>query len=101
VRSRPPLRVIPQSRTESKIVVLIPCLKEEKTIGKIEGGFSLQLPEAEVLAFDNGSADHTFEEDDTAGVAVWTERQRGRGACSPIYSRARIPENKVLSADRL
>jgi glycosyltransferase involved in cell wall biosynthesis len=48
-----------------KIVVLIPCFNESKTIAKVINDFSIELPDAEIFVFDNcstdGSADIAFD----------------------------------------
>ena len=37
----------------STIVVLIPCLNEEITIGKVIRDFQKSIPEAQIIVFDN------------------------------------------------
>ena len=44
-----------------KIVVLIPCLNEEKSIAEVIRGFKTELPQAEIIIFDNASTDRTAE----------------------------------------
>ena len=63
----------------TRVAVLIPCLDEEKTIGKVVRDFRSTLPEAEVYVFDNASADRTVEEAREAGALVFSERRRGKG----------------------
>lgn len=41
------------------IAVLIPCLNEEKTIGKVITDFQKALPDAHIYVYDNGSDDNT------------------------------------------
>ena len=43
------------------IAVVIPCLDEELTIGKVVGDMKAALPGAEIIVFDNGSTDRTAE----------------------------------------
>jgi glycosyltransferase involved in cell wall biosynthesis len=62
-----------------KIVVLIPCLNEERAIYKVVQDFKRELPQAEVIVFDNASIDHTVEEAQRAGATVITEQRRGKG----------------------
>ena len=52
-----------QAATYRDVAVLIPCLNEEKTIGKVVSDFRHVLEGARVLVFDNNSTD------DTAGIA--------------------------------
>jgi len=61
------------------VAVLIPCLNEEKTIGKVVRDFRSHLPEAEVYVFDNASVDRTVEKARQAGALVLSENRRGKG----------------------
>lgn len=61
------------------IAVLIPCLNEEQTIGKVVGDFRKYLPEARVIVYDNGSSDGTSRIAREAGAEVVCEPQRGKG----------------------
>lgn len=62
-----------------KITVVIPALNEEKTIAKVVRDFKHQLPEAEVIVYDNNSTDRTVEEAKKAGAKVLVQRRRGKG----------------------
>src|SRR5262245_20790392 len=62
-----------------RIAVLIPCLNEELTIGKVVRDFREQLPEAEVHVFDNASTDGTARVAEEAGAVVHLEPRRGKG----------------------
>ena len=64
---------------EPKIVVLIPCLNEEKTIAKVVRDFKNELPQAEIIVFDNNSIDRTEQEARAAGATVESEKRRGKG----------------------
>ena len=44
---------------KANIVVLIPCLNEEITIGKVIRDFQKSIPEAQIIVFDNNSTDRT------------------------------------------
>ena len=44
---------------KAKIVILIPCLNEEITIGKVIHDFQDAVPEAKIIVFDNNSTDRT------------------------------------------
>lgn len=62
-----------------KIVVLIPCLNEELTIGKVIEDFRRELPEAEIVVGDNGSTDLSAKLALAAGAVVLREPRRGKG----------------------
>ncbi|MBF0352468.1 MAG: glycosyltransferase [SAR324 cluster bacterium] len=68
-----------QSSKTQKIVVLIPCLNEEITIGKVIQDFKQHLPEAEIVVFDNNSTDRTAEIARQEGAVVIRESRRGKG----------------------
>jgi glycosyltransferase involved in cell wall biosynthesis len=59
--------------------VAIPCLNEEKTVGKVVADFRAALPEAEIVVYDNGSTDKTSERAAEAGARVATVSQPGKG----------------------
>ena len=61
------------------IAVLVPCLNEAQTVGRVVREFREQLPEARVYVFDNGSSDRTIEEAREAGAEVFVEPRRGKG----------------------
>jgi len=62
-----------------RIAVLIPCLNEESTIGKVVSDFRRELPEADIYVFDNGSTDETASVAAASGATVVHERRRGKG----------------------
>ncbi len=62
-----------------KIAVLIPCLNEEVTIGKVVRDFKHQLPQADIYVYDNNSTDRTRQEAEKAGAIVKFERRPGKG----------------------
>ncbi len=62
-----------------RIAVLIPCLNEEQTIGKVVRDFKAQLPQAEIYVYDNNSTDGTAAAAAAAGAIVRTEYRRGKG----------------------
>lgn len=63
----------------SKIVVLIPCYNEEKTIGKVVKDYKEALPEAEIYVYDNNSEDNTVQRAKEAGAIVRYEPRQGKG----------------------
>lgn len=64
---------------EHKIAVLIPCLNEEITIGKVIDDFRRELPSAAIYVFDNCSADATATVAVEHGAVVIKEPRRGKG----------------------
>lgn len=63
----------------NKIVVMIPCLNEEKTIGDVINDFRKELPGAEIYVFDNASTDSSAEIARKAGANVVSVSRRGKG----------------------
>lgn len=61
------------------IAVVIPCLNEEKTIGKVISDFRNELPEADIFVIDNGSTDGTADAAIEHGAHVIREDRRGKG----------------------
>ncbi|MCZ8129693.1 MAG: glycosyltransferase family 2 protein [Steroidobacteraceae bacterium] len=61
------------------VAVLVPCLNEEATIGKVVADFRRALPGATVFVYDNGSIDRTLEVARRAGAVVRREPLRGKG----------------------
>jgi len=66
------------SSTE-KIAILIPCLNEEITIGKVIQDFQKELPDAEIFVFDNNSTDRTASIALELGATVIEEKRPGKG----------------------
>ncbi|MGH0036315.1 MAG: glycosyltransferase family 2 protein [Myxococcota bacterium] len=64
---------------QPRVVVVVPCLDEELTIGKVVRDFRKALPEAEIYVFDNASSDATAEIARSAGARVVTSPLRGKG----------------------
>lgn len=61
--------------------VLIPCLNEEKTIGRVVTAFRQELPDAQIYVYDNASDDRTSEFAAQAGAIVRIAPERGRAMC--------------------
>lgn len=61
------------------VAVLIPCLDEERTIGKVVSDFRRALPGAAVYVYDNASTDGTARVASEAGALVRREPRRGKG----------------------
>ena len=64
---------------QSNIVVLIPCLNEEITIGKVIRDFKKSIPEAQIIVFDNNSTDRTVSIALESGAKVEKELRLGKG----------------------
>jgi len=64
---------------KSKIVILIPCLNEEITIGKVIHDFQEAIPEAKIIVFDNNSTDRTAAIARECGAEVTPESRPGKG----------------------
>ena len=64
---------------KATIVVLIPCLNEERTIGKVIQDFHAAIPEAKIIIFDNNSTDLTAAIAEKSGAEVITELRPGKG----------------------
>jgi len=62
-----------------KVVVLLPCYNESKTIRKVVEDFRQVLPDAEIYVFDNNSSDGSAEIARGAGAAVLSVKQQGKG----------------------
>ena len=62
------------------IEVIIPCLNEEKTVGKVIRDFQKSLPEARILVVDNNCTDKTAEIALESGADVMKCPQPGKGA---------------------
>jgi len=64
---------------KAKIVILIPCLNEEITIGKVIHDFQDTIPEAKIIIFDNNSTDRTAAIARECGAEVIPESHPGKG----------------------
>ena len=64
---------------ERKLAVVIPCLDEALTIGKVVGDFARALPDAEIWVFDNASTDGSADAARAAGARVVHSPVRGKG----------------------
>ncbi len=62
-----------------EIAVLVPCLNEERSIGRVVADFRLALPTATIYVYDNGSSDETERVALQAGAIVRSEPRRGKG----------------------
>lgn len=68
-----------QNSASLRYAVIIPCLNEEKTIGKVINDFKRELPFARIIVFDNNSEDRSREIASMSGAEVIVEKRRGKG----------------------
>jgi len=68
-----------KNKNNTKIVILIPCFNEETTIGKVIHDFQMEIPEAEIIVFDNNSTDKTEKIAKKSGAIVFEETRQGKG----------------------
>lgn len=64
---------------EPRTAVLIPCLNEEMTIGKVIDDFRRELPSTAIYVFDNCSTDATAAVAAEHGAVVMKEPRKGKG----------------------
>lgn len=64
---------------DKRVAVLIPCLNEELTIGKVIDDFRRVLPQATIHVIDNDSSDRTAEIALEHGARLLVEARRGKG----------------------
>lgn len=64
---------------KKKIVVLIPCYNESKTVAKVIKDYKKVLPEADIYVYDNNSTDGTDKIAKKAGAIVKYEYKQGKG----------------------
>ena len=61
------------------IVVAVPCYNEAVTIEKVVRDFRNELPQAEIIVFDNNSSDGSGHLAEEAGARVIKVRRQGKG----------------------
>ena len=64
---------------KKKIVIQIPCLNEESTVGKVIKDLKKELSNPEIIVYDNSSTDNTVKEARKYGAKVVLEKKRGKG----------------------
>ncbi len=69
----------PGAQAQPRVVLLIPCLNEELTIGKVIDDFRRELPQATIIVYDNASTDQTAAVAREHGAIVRSEKRRGKG----------------------
>ena len=66
-------------KMKSNIVVQIPCLNEESTIGNVVKEFKKKLPSAKVIVYDNNSEDNSINLAKKNGADIIVVKKRGKG----------------------
>jgi glycosyltransferase involved in cell wall biosynthesis len=61
------------------IAIMIPCLNEEPTIGKVVRDFRVAMPDASIHVLDNRSSDDTVRRARDAGAVVHNAPRPGKG----------------------
>ncbi len=64
---------------KQKVVIQIPCLNEESTIGKVVKKLKKTLPSAQIIVYDNGSTDKSISKARLSGAEVVLEPKKGKG----------------------
>lgn len=64
---------------DCEVAVVIPCLNEEQTIGKVIDDFRRELPTAHIYVFDNNCTDRTASIAKEHGAIVIREPRQGKG----------------------
>jgi len=75
-----PLDAVPGVRVaRPAVAVLVPCLNEARSIGRVVHDFQAALPAATIFVYDNNSTDATVEVAAAAGAEVRRETRQGKG----------------------
>ena len=87
-------------RQNPAICVAIPCFNEEQTVGKVISDFRRELPEADIVVFDNNSVDHTADVAREHGAEVIRERLQGKGfVVQAIFQKIRSDVIVIVDGD--
>lgn len=70
---------VTQAARYDDVAVLIPCLNEERTVGKVVTDFNRVLVGARILVFNNDSTDKTADVAEIHGAIVIRAPRRGKG----------------------
>ena len=84
-----------------RVTVAVPCFNEAPTvIAKIVGDFSRELPDAEIVVFDNASTDDTAAQAEKAGARVVREKRRGKGSVmQSVFEKVRSDVVVIVDGD--
>lgn len=67
------------SMNNYRVAVLIPCYNEHNTIVKVINDFHRELPQAEIIVFDNNCTDGSGDLARKAGAITIREKRQGKG----------------------
>ena len=83
-----------------RVTVAVPCFNEAPTVAKIVGDFSRELPDAEIVVFDNASTDDTAAQAEKAGARVVREKRRGKGSVmQSVFEKVRSDVVVIVDGD--
>ena len=83
-----------------RVTVAVPCFNEAPTVAKVVGDFSRELPDAEIVVFDNASTDDTAAQAERAGARVVREKRRGKGfVMQSVFEKVRSDVVVIVDGD--
>ncbi len=83
-----------------RVTVAVPCFNEAPTVAKVVGDFSRELPDAEIIVFDNASTDDTAAQAEKAGARVVREKRRGKGfVMQSVFEKVRSDVVVIVDGD--
>lgn len=91
---------LPRADEDPAICVVIPCLNEAATIGRVVADFRRALPEAAIIVFDNSSSDGSADVAENAGATVIRIPRQGKGyVLRNAFDRIKADVYVVVDAD--
>jgi glycosyltransferase involved in cell wall biosynthesis len=84
---------------QPKVAVIVPCLNEAASIGKVVEDFRAAVPDARIVVVDNASADRTGEVARAAGAEVVRETRLGKGFALLAGLRHATPADIFIMVD--
>jgi glycosyltransferase involved in cell wall biosynthesis len=82
-----------------RVAVVVPCLNEANSIGRVVADFRAALPDARIVVVDNASTDGTGDVARAAGADVLRETRRGKGYALISGFRRAAPADIFLMVD--
>lgn len=83
-----------------RIEVAIPCYNEERTVATVVRDFRAQLPDADIVVYDNSSEDGTAVAAEAAGARVSVVTRRGKGCVlQAVFERSSADFVVVVDGD--
>jgi len=90
----------PRPAAQPAVCIVIPCLNEAATIGRVVTDFKRALPQATVIVFDNSSKDASAETAEAAGAVVIRVPRQGKGyVLRYAFDRVKADVYVVVDAD--